>query len=374
MQIEELESQFAEYDELLSRLEIKRNEIVSAFDTKRAALIELRSQKAERISGAASRILESIMTRALRSDDEQSLQSFLAADPMVAKVRQLAEQLYELGDTVRMEDVLSKLKSIGDDAIRQLRDRRDLFVAGGDTFKLGKHSFTVNRQPVELTMVTKEDSLLLHLTGTQYYEKIHAAELDNAKDLWQQSLRSESPTIYRAEFLAYELFQLWVVDRGTVHVPSSEQNISLEEFRAAAIDDKAQIIREVMQSKHSEGFQRGVHDVDTVKILTSLLEMHEALGILRFSPAIRGSAEYAWFDAVPDIERQSIEHWIQSHRKVSDILRKTPQSAHYARAVSDLLKKYASTLFRQACVARRQNSCSSDCFKPMRKAEILLRL
>ncbi len=162
--------------------------------------------------------------------------------------------------------------------------------------------------------------------------------------MWQQSLRSESPTIYRAEFLAYELFQLWVVDRGTVHVPSSEQNISLEEFRAAAIDDKAQIIREVMQSKHSEGFQRGVHDEDTVKILTSLLEMHEALGILRFSPAIRGSAEYAWFDAVPDIERQSIEHWIQSHRKVSDILRKTPQSAHYARAVSDLLKKYASDI------------------------------
>ncbi len=53
------------------------------------------------------------------------MQSFLAADPMVAKVRQLAEQLYELGDTVRMEDVLSKLKSIGDDAIRQLRDRRE---------------------------------------------------------------------------------------------------------------------------------------------------------------------------------------------------------------------------------------------------------
>ncbi len=344
LQIEELESQFAEFDELLERLETKRNEIIAAFDSKRAALLEQRSQKAERIFAAAGRILDSILARALRTDDEKALQAFLAADPMVAKVRQLSEQLNALGDSVRMEDVLTRLKSIGDDAVRQLRDRRDLFGSSGDTIRLGKHAFVVNRQPIELTIISKDESLYIHITGTQFYEPIRSPELDAARDLWSQPLRSESSKVYRGEFLAYDLFTRFVLKKEALHVASTDSWIDAAEFQKSNFEEQTRIVRELMQSRHSEGYQRGVHDADVAKILSTVMRMHDELGILRFSPSVRGRADYAWFDAVPADKRAPIEKWIGSHRKVSDILKKTPQSIHYAKAVAVLLKTYASKI------------------------------
>lgn len=344
LQIEELESRFTEFDELIGRLEIKRNEIVTAFDSKRAALVEQRTQKAERISSAAGRILESIASRTLRVDDEKALQSFLAADPMVAKVRQLAEQLQALGDSVRMEDLLTRLKSIGDDAVRQLRDRRDLLVGGGETIRFGKHAFNVNRQTLELTIVVRDEGLCLHMTGTQYYEKLNHPALDEAKDLWLQPLRSESDKVYRAEFLAYQLYNTLVRNHSELKLASSDASVSLEQYLALGNDDQMRIVREVMQARYSEGYQRGIHDVDTTKILNALIAMHESLGMLRYRPEVRGLAEYAWFNAVADIDRAPIERWINSHRRVTDILEQTPQTEHYPKEIVSLLERYAHEL------------------------------
>ena len=83
---------------------------------------------------------------------------------MVDKVRQIANQL-DLG--VRcMDDILTRLKAIGDDSLRQLRDRKNyLPVVTVDQF--GKHQFSVNRQPIELTTVVRQGQIQLHLTGTQ---------------------------------------------------------------------------------------------------------------------------------------------------------------------------------------------------------------
>ena len=39
--------------------------------------------------------------------------------------QQIADQLQDLGDSVRRDDVLSRLKTISDDAVRQQRDRRE---------------------------------------------------------------------------------------------------------------------------------------------------------------------------------------------------------------------------------------------------------
>ncbi len=205
LQVEELEGRFAEFETLLGRLTEKRESLYNAFETRRQHLVETRSRRANGLVETAQRVLAGINSRAMRIDDPDSLRAYFAADPMVDKVRRIAEQLKELGDSVRMEDVLGKLKTVADDAIRQQRDRKDLFVDGTGVIRLGNHSFSVHQQPIELTTVVREGQIWLHLTGTQYYEPLVDPALDDSKDLWEQLLPSESAEIYRAEFLADRL-------------------------------------------------------------------------------------------------------------------------------------------------------------------------
>ena len=56
--------------------------------------------------------------------------------------------------------------------MRQLKDRSELFVAGQDIIKFGTHKFTVNTQPLDLTVVNKQDALFFHLSGTDFFERI----------------------------------------------------------------------------------------------------------------------------------------------------------------------------------------------------------
>src|SRR6185295_6883923 len=63
----------------------------------------------------------------------------------------------------------------------------------------------VQTQPLELVLVPKNDVMTLHLTGTDYFEPIEDEGLASAKDLWEQTLVSESSGadgVYRGEFLA----------------------------------------------------------------------------------------------------------------------------------------------------------------------------
>ena len=64
-------------------------------------------------------------------------------------MRNLSEQLLELGDSVKGDDVQSKLKSVYEEATRQLNDKNELFVDGENMIQFGKHAFNVNSQTVE---------------------------------------------------------------------------------------------------------------------------------------------------------------------------------------------------------------------------------
>ena len=41
----------------------------------------------------------------------------------------------------RVEDLQSRVKTIREDAVRQLKDRQDLYEDGGDVIRLGKQRF-----------------------------------------------------------------------------------------------------------------------------------------------------------------------------------------------------------------------------------------
>ena len=89
--------------------------------------------------------------------------------------------------------------------MRALRDRSDLFEDGGNVIQLGRHRFSVSTQPLDLTLVPRGDELAVHLTGTDFMEPIHSEELAALREYWQVSLVSESPALYRGEYLAGEL-------------------------------------------------------------------------------------------------------------------------------------------------------------------------
>ena len=68
---------------------------------------------------------------------------------------------------------------------------------GGNNLRLGNHSFTISRHPLELTLVPNGDGLAYHLTGTDYLVPVVDAALDAYKPYWQQALPSETAATYR---------------------------------------------------------------------------------------------------------------------------------------------------------------------------------
>ncbi len=72
-------------------------------------------------------------------------------------------------------------------------------------------------------------------------------------------------------------------------------------------------IRSWMQDQPEAGYSRGVHDQDGAQILAALIELEQALGLLKFSPTVRARAWFTWQYLLPAAERESILAWIDSH-------------------------------------------------------------
>ncbi|MEM8678221.1 MAG: DNA repair ATPase [Planctomycetota bacterium] len=282
MQIEDLEGRFAEFDELVVQLADKRTEVCSAFDGKKTAMLEARSRRAAHWVQAAERILTGIANRINAMEEVEQIHSFFAADPLVAKVRHIVTQLDELGEAVKVDDLQSRLKMVREEAIRQLRDRRELFVDGGNLIQLGDHQFSVNTQSLDLTTIIQQDTLCFHLTGTNYSEPITVAGVAECRDLWERTTVAENREVYRAEFLAHQLLVSLPVDLR----------------RGQDVDaDLLSFVQKAIAARPSEGYVKGVHDRDAVAILSALIQLQSGLGALTTAPQARALAllaDFAW--------------------------------------------------------------------------------
>ena len=178
VQIEEVEGRFAEFDEFIVQLAEKREEIYAAFDTKKLQLIEARNKRATALMSAADRILKGIRSRVANFATVDEINSYFAADLMIDKVREIVDKLTELDESVKVDDIQSRLKTIREDTVRQLRDKNELYVDGQNIIQFGKHKFSVNTQPLDLTTVIKNGQMFFHLSGTNYFEEIDHPELD----------------------------------------------------------------------------------------------------------------------------------------------------------------------------------------------------
>ena len=110
---------------------------------------------------AAERILEGVVRRARGFRDADELNAYFASDPMVGKIRDLADKLRELGDSVKADELASRLKATRQESGRMLRDQLDIYEEGAEVIRLGRHRFSVNTQPLELTIVPHGDGMAL---------------------------------------------------------------------------------------------------------------------------------------------------------------------------------------------------------------------
>ena len=285
VQIEEIEGRFAEFDEFIVQLAEKREEVYAAFDTKKLQLVESRNRRATSIMSAADRILKGIKSRVSGFESVDEINSYFASDLMIEKIRDLIDKLKELDESVKVDDVQSRLKTIREDTVRQLRDKNELFVDGQNIIQFGKHNFSVNVQPLDLTSVVKDGDMYFHLSGTNFFERVTNEQLYNTRDVWNQQVVSEDANVYRGEYLAYRLLE----DAASGASVSAAEIVQLEDepFLAA--------VQEYMAPRYSEGYIKGVHDHDAALILRQLLELDAGLDLLKYSTKARALASIYWF-------------------------------------------------------------------------------
>lgn len=284
VQIEELEGKFAEFDEFIVQLAEKREEIYAAFDTRKLQLVEARNKRATALMGAADRILKGIRSRVANFESVDEINSYFASDLMIDKVRDIVDKLNALGESVKVDDIQSRLKTVREDTVRQLRDKNELFVDGQNIIQFGKHKFSVNTQPLDLTSVIKDGQMYFHLSGTNYFESVQHAGLLATVHVWDQPIVSENHAVYRAEYLAYLMLRA-----ASTSLPSKP------ELTKQTDEELIETIRSFMAPRYSEGYVKGVHDHDTQLILRPLLELDTGLDLLKYSSQSRALANVFWF-------------------------------------------------------------------------------
>lgn len=244
LKLENLESRFPDHDGFLAEIAGKRTEVYEAFSARRQSLDDERARRTERLAESARRVLEAVARRAAALDGSDALHAYFGSDPMVARIRRTAAELRELGDPVRAEEVEGRLKAARAEAVRALRDRRELFGDGGGTIRLGRHAFAVTAREPELTLLPQGDGMVFALTGTDWRGPVGGGpEFAAARPYWGRSLPSESPEVYRAEYLAARL------------LPA-----------AVAGGDPAELVAGAVAEAYDEGYERGVHDHDAVAV------------------------------------------------------------------------------------------------------------
>jgi hypothetical protein len=191
---------------------------------------------------------------------------------MVSKLRDIIAELKEVGDSVKADDLQTRLKTVQDDAVRQLKDRKELFADGGNVLKFGRHSFSVNTQELELSIVEHDGLMCFHLSGTAFFEPVENEEFLATRSVWGQEVVSENTRVYRAEWLAWKTLEASVPDGGAT----------------------LETIHSIMAPRYSDGYTKGVHDEDALAILNTILPVHRALGLLRFGPRVRALALLFW--------------------------------------------------------------------------------
>lgn len=308
VQLEDLESQFSDYDEFLTDIVAKREEVYESFEGHKQRLLDDRQRRAQSIADAASRILSSIERRSQKFKSADELNTYFASDALVLKIKDFVSQLRALEAAVKADDIEARFKGLKDQSLRSLRDKSDLYEGDGQVVKLGpRHRFSYNSQELDLTIIPRDGALFFHLTGTDYYQKIEDEELNKLKPYWSVTLESESPSVYRSEYLAYSIL---------LHAKQDAEFSG--ELQRSLLDDTllSKLVRDFAAPRYKEGYEKGIHDHDASLLLQQLLPALQMADLLKFDPLVRGFAQVFWanlhaLSGQIGLRRLSYETWLE---------------------------------------------------------------
>ncbi len=306
VRIEELEGRFGDFEEFAEELILRREETQAAFDARRQSLVEARNRRGQALAQAAERVLTSVRNRLATFSKAEEVHSYLATDAMAVKARDLIEDLRKLGDGVRADEIATRFKTLREEAVKQIRDKAELFVEGGDLIQLGQHRFTVNRQPLELTMLLREGGMWYHLTGTRFYEQVTDEGLESLRAVWELESVAETREVYRGEYLAYRWVEQLAAQGGQ----------ALVEWLNGGEEQALAAVQRFMAERFHEGYTKGVHDHDGLRIAQTLARMRSDLGLLRFGPMVRGLALMCWQGWEEGEERETVAVRLRSRGRM----------------------------------------------------------
>lgn len=342
IQLEDLESQFSDYDEFYAEILAKRDEIYDNFEQHKQQLMDAQQRRCLNLMTAAERIIEGVVRRSQSFNDADKLNSYFAGDPMVMKLRQLIEQLRALDDNVRADDVEAQVKNAKEQGIRALRDKTDIYSADGSLVKIGEHQFSVNRQTLELTLLPRDDEMLLHISGSEYFETLPKATFDGSQYLWQQELVSESDQVYRGEYLAASI--LFAAEEKGHH--------ALEQLTLAAsqnnMDELIALVRKFAEPKYQEGYDKGVHDADAALLLKALLSLRASIGLLAYPAPERRLAAYFVSESMNNTQKQD---WLNRCQNLSVMEQTFGASQLRSQLIAELTELMSQFAFEHSWLA-----------------------
>ncbi|MGN6439960.1 MAG: DNA repair ATPase [Agriterribacter sp.] len=322
IQIEELESKFADFEAFVLKIADKRDEVIKAFNGKKELLIAQINKRTAALEQIGIRVLKNIENKAQAFNNKESIYAFFSTDLMIDKVRSLVEDLRKLGDVAKAENLENLVKVAQENALRSLKDKTDLFVDGQNIIALGGYKFVVNKQVLNLTIVRRNEQLFYHLIGTSFYKQVTAETLYQYRTIWEQELISENAAVYRSEYLAYQTFL-----ESNVH----GSNWNYETF----INDKT-------ERDYAAAYLKGVHNADAMIIYQGLKKLQEGLGILQYAPAVRVATQLFWFQLDEKVSNK-LQQLITAAHAIQESF---PQSRQFA-----FIEKEIATQFRQAAIA-----------------------
>ncbi len=347
-QLEELEGRFADHDEFIGDVAEKRESVVDAFAARRQSLLEARQRRAQAIGEAAGRILDGIPRRVAGFNDLSEIHAYFAGDPLLAKLRTLTDDLRELGASVQADDVATRLKSARDQAIRSIRDKSELVSDGGNTLRFGKHAFTIQRQPLDLSLVPSQAGMAFQITGTDYLAPVHDERLMALRNRWDQALVSETPFLSRAEYLAGML--LSAVLRGE-HVLGWNEMVAQATAGEEVGAPHAALLEPVRQfaaARYQEGYQKGVHDEDAARLLLALVRMQDKAGLLAWGPTERALAQLYWFNGRYEGEREALRRQARSALRIQQRFDAQKALTSIEAAMTDAVERFALEFLSEA--------------------------
>lgn len=289
--VERLEGRYGDDPERGARLAELRAAIHEAVEARRSALVDERTRRADRIVEAGQRLQITIARRAGEQKSDHEIEAFFATDQMCGRVRELADELERLGDSGRAAELRHSLTAAAEHARRSLRDR----VALGDddaSVRLGEFRLARNSQPFELVLSTDgDDRIAVTVTGTDYRADV-TSELAEFADLLSTPFPSETPDVSRSEYLAWAAI-------ATAEAAGDLAGLISDAAEPATLSER---ITALAEQRHSDGYQRGVHDTDAARIVAAVAGQLDGEPLLRYTPTVRGLGRL-WWSTLPSAER-----------------------------------------------------------------------